>query len=236
MSIAQLGPHEGHARQGHRHNYVSVYCAVAWLTPCLPWVVSYSDMWFPSVLLTSILRILWYCCEVKATGADSCEVHTSSGNGLDRQQQVIILNCIDQDISYGIIWHHEATWSRVEYCGFRSCKGFAFHWGVSGTRWRHQTETFSALLACCEGNPPVTSGFPSQRPVTRSFDVFFNLRLETPVIWDAIALIITSLKWNEHQCGSSYLNTTPKYCRWKITSGSAGHGFYSINLYQCVLQ
>ena len=26
-------------------------------------------------------------------------------------------------------------------------------------------------------SPPVTSGFPSQRPVTRSFDVFFDLRL-----------------------------------------------------------
>ena len=26
-------------------------------------------------------------------------------------------------------------------------------------------------------NPPVTVGFPSQRPVTRSFDVFFDLRL-----------------------------------------------------------
>ena len=38
-------------------------------------------------------------------------------------------------------------------------------------------ETFSALLAICAGNPPVTGGFPSQRPVTRSFDVFFYLRL-----------------------------------------------------------
>ena len=28
-----------------------------------------------------------------------------------------------------------------------------------------------------EGNPPVTGGFPSQRPVTRSFDGFFGLRL-----------------------------------------------------------
>ena len=42
--------------------------------------------------------------------------------------------------------------------------------------WRHQMGTFSALLALCEGNPPVTGGFPSQRPVTRSFDVFFDLR------------------------------------------------------------
>ena len=37
--------------------------------------------------------------------------------------------------------------------------------------WRHQMGTFSALLAFCEGNPPVTGGFPSQRPMTRSFDV-----------------------------------------------------------------
>ena len=44
-------------------------------------------------------------------------------------------------------------------------------------------ETFSALLALCEGNPPVTGGFPSQRPVTRSFDVLFDLRrwFETPL-------------------------------------------------------
>ena len=45
------------------------------------------------------------------------------------------------------------------------------------TWWRHQIQTFSALLALCEGNPPVTSGFPSQRPMTRSFDVFFDVRL-----------------------------------------------------------
>ena len=44
--------------------------------------------------------------------------------------------------------------------------------------WRHQMETFSGLLAFCEGNLPVTSGFPSQRPDTRSFDVFFDLRLD----------------------------------------------------------
>ena len=36
---------------------------------------------------------------------------------------------------------------------------------------------FSALLTLCERNSPVTSEFPSQRPVTQSFDVFFDLRL-----------------------------------------------------------
>ena len=36
---------------------------------------------------------------------------------------------------------------------------------------------YSTLLALCEGNPLVTGGFPSQRPVTRSFNVFFDMRL-----------------------------------------------------------
>ena len=37
-------------------------------------------------------------------------------------------------------------------------------------------ETFSALLAICAGNSPVPGEFPTQRPVTRSFDVYFDLR------------------------------------------------------------
>ena len=37
--------------------------------------------------------------------------------------------------------------------------------------WRHQMETFSVLLAIWG-----TGEFPAQRPVTRSFDVFFDLR------------------------------------------------------------
>ena len=43
--------------------------------------------------------------------------------------------------------------------------------------WRHQVETFSALLAICARNSPVVGEFPAQRPVTRSLDVFFYLRL-----------------------------------------------------------
>ena len=38
-------------------------------------------------------------------------------------------------------------------------------------------ETFFALLTICAGNLPVTGDFPAQRPVTRSFDGFFDLRL-----------------------------------------------------------
>ena len=42
------------------------------------------------------------------------------------------------------------------------------------TWWRHQMETYSALLAIRAGN-----SFPAQSPVTWSFDVVFDLRLNT---------------------------------------------------------
>ena len=43
--------------------------------------------------------------------------------------------------------------------------------------WRHQMEAFLALLSICTGNSPVTGEFSAQRPVKRSFDVFFDLLL-----------------------------------------------------------
>ena len=45
------------------------------------------------------------------------------------------------------------------------------------TRWRRQMDTFSAVLSLCAGNSPVTGESPAQKPVTRSFDVFFDLCL-----------------------------------------------------------
>ena len=60
-------------------------------------------------------------------------------------------------------WHPDGYWW--------DCDRGAISW------WRHQMETFSALLAICAGNSPVPGESPAQRPVTRSFDVFFDLRL-----------------------------------------------------------
>ena len=48
---------------------------------------------------------------------------------------------------------------------------------VDSAWWRHQMKTFSASLALCAGNSPVTGEFPAQRPLTRSFDVFYDLCL-----------------------------------------------------------
>ena len=43
--------------------------------------------------------------------------------------------------------------------------------------WRHQMVIFSALLAIGAGNSSVPGEFSAQRPVTRTFDVSFDLRL-----------------------------------------------------------
>ena len=46
---------------------------------------------------------------------------------------------------------------------------------ITSSKWRHQMEIFSALLAICAGNSPVPGEFPIQRQVTRNFDVFLDL-------------------------------------------------------------
>ena len=62
------------------------------------------------------------------------------------------------------------------------------------TWWHHQMKTFSELLAFCEGNLLVTGGFPSQRPVTRSFDLHLN-------------------KWLSKQLGRRWVET-PSHSLW----------------------
>ena len=78
-------------------------------------------------------------------------------------------------------WNHE-YWSRVSSIIWGNNFQYPYM-KSSGTRsanekpnWSHQMETFSALLALYEGNPPVDS-LSSYRPVTRSFDILFDLRL-----------------------------------------------------------
>ena len=56
-------------------------------------------------------------------------------------------------------------------CGAKGISSFGKHDDV--IKWK----LLSALLAICAGNSPVSGEFPSQRPVTRNFDIFFDLRL-----------------------------------------------------------
>ena len=54
-------------------------------------------------------------------------------------------------------------------------------WWCPGFSHRHMMTSshgnFFALRTICAGNSPVTGEFPTQKPVTRSFDAFFDLRL-----------------------------------------------------------
>ena len=70
---------------------------------------------------------------------------------------------------------------QVPWCDIRPQWVTVSSVGTSISWWRHQMKTFSALLAIYEGNSPMTGEFPPQRPVMRSFDAFFDLRLNTPL-------------------------------------------------------
>ena len=79
--------------------------------------------------------------------------------------------------------------------------------------WRHQMETFSALLAICAGNSPVSGEFPAQRPVTRSFDVFFDLRLNKR---------LSKQRWG-------WWSETPSDPLWRHCNGYPGNGWVIIS-------
>ena len=78
-------------------------------------------------------------------------------------------------------------------------------------------ETFSALLAICAGNSPAPGEFPTQRPVTRSFDVFFDLRLN---------------KWLSKQSWSWWLETLS--CPlWRHRNATRDCAILPVVIYHC---
>ena len=66
------------------------------------------------------------------------------------------LERISNSISYFMIDVITYPWWISDYIYYKICR-------------------LSALLAICAGNSPVPGEFPAQRPVTRNFDVFFDL-------------------------------------------------------------
>ena len=86
------------------------------------------------------------------------------------------------------------------------CMAANFAW------WRHHIESFSALLALFALNSTVTGEFPAQRPVTRSFDVFFDLRPNTRL----------SKQW-----GGWWFETPPRLL-WRHCNGSQNCSWYII--------
>ena len=108
-----------------------------------------------------------------------------------RIQNLTIFSCaayhivFEQRISLHDTWNIlHITWNQPYHNKYKEVH-YSHYWPINYSPgilklnpwWRHQMETFPALLAICAGNSPVTGEFPAQRPVARSFDIFFDLRL-----------------------------------------------------------
>ena len=86
-------------------------------------------------------------------------------------------------------------------------------------------ETFSALLALCARNSPVPGEFPAQRPVTRSFDVFFDLRPNRRLSKQPRGWWFETPSWSLWRQSNAGFN-------WQVSFGS-GRGLAPIRLNQC---
>ena len=88
--------------------------------------------------------------------------------------------------------------------------------------WRHQMETFSALLAICAGNSPVPGEFPAQRPATRSFDVYFYLRPNKRLSKQSLGWWFETLSppWWRHRNGIyRYVHMCVLWCKCSLRLG-----------------
>ena len=130
-------------------------------------------------------------------------------------------NCWDQFAIVLFTLNH----SRIQGCSH-----------IDDTWWRHQMETFSALLAFWAGNSSMTGKFPAQRPVTRSFGVFFYLRLHKRLskhsqgLWSETP---SSPLWRHcNALTQSCLLTKIKHVNAYTHAHRRSHPKYNIQIYQ----
>ena len=126
---------------------------------------------------------------------------------------------------------HATSWCKINHAYIK----WSFHtmtiskwlfWSAAVCPWwRHQMETFSALLAICARNSPVSGEFPAQRPVARSFNVLFDLCLikhspgwwfETPLwsLWRHRNAACTFTVMNTLQCVAPLLSQSGSFNVW----------------------
>ena len=169
----------------------------------------------------------------------------------------IMARCLSSICSVCFVWTKRSPGVTKSYWithTFRALSGFGvFRYPISW--WRHQMEKVSALLALCAGNSPVTGEFPSQRPVTRSFDVFFDLCLNKRLSkqsWGWWSETPSSSLWRHCNVDSCYsrfhhllplgailnIHCTETYCVLKRTYSF--YTFYSnivlISLFICLVE
>ena len=117
----------------------------------------------------------------------------------------ILQSCNKPLISFSVswsreMWHKTCRYSTVLAIQKANSSEMSLAW------WRHQIGTFSELPAISAGNSLVTGKFPAQRLVTRSFHVFFYLRLN---------------KWLGKQSWGWWFET-PSCSLWRHSNGLYG--------------
>ena len=114
------------------------------------------------------MSVYWYHCEIYIKNVCLATLFTFAGIPVDHYwRRLVIIYEWNYDVLLLMTVIYRHLWPNLRPWGHFS----------SSTWWRHQMETFSALLAICAGNSPASGEFPAQRPVTRSFDAFFDLCL-----------------------------------------------------------
>ena len=145
------------------------------------WIYSWDKIYAYTIIWLHMIIIILFSEEtMKDTrareSAANCYMMTSSNGNIFRVTGPLCGEFTGHRVHYEVTVvkasmmhsYHKPNWEMKYYpCRF---------WKDVKTWWRHQMETFSALLAICAGNSPVPGEFPTQRPVTRSFDVYFDMR------------------------------------------------------------
>ena len=117
--------------------------------------------WMPLDLTddkSTLVQVMAWCRQATSHYLSQCWPRSMSPNGITRPQWV------------------KGQWPCTDLL-LHFCISYSYGLKKNYRWWRHQMEAFSALLAICAGNSLVPGEFPTQSPVTRSFDVFFDLRL-----------------------------------------------------------
>ena len=133
-------------------------------------------LWIRTFQIAFVVHNTIYICEncIKVKML-VCDWFQAISNKSKCEIRVLPLWCSDIPYSFaGSVINWKYQWICMIFHKLRS-----IYFGLYSlnARWRHQMETFSALLAICARNSSVPGEFPAQRPVTQSFDVFFDLRL-----------------------------------------------------------
>ena len=104
---------------------------------------------------SSLVMVMFFTCSAPSHYLNQC--------------WVIVISFLTVKISYDIKTFVFIQEMRHLKCRLKMSAILLMPWCINPW-WRHQMETFSALLAICAVNSPGTGEFPAQRSVTRSFD------------------------------------------------------------------